>query len=61
MRKWVKPKVIHTGLGDELTVSLGHEKSRIWLLRRIPDEVTILLPNGLFSELKKKKYNALQV
>ncbi len=42
-----------TGLGDEVFVLLGQEKSRIWLFMRIPEGVTIPLPNGLFKELKE--------
>ena len=43
-----------TGLdGAELLVLFDQEKSSIWLLRRIPEGVTILLPNGRFRELEK--------
>lgn len=42
-----------TGLSDEPCVLLGQEKSSIWLFRRIPEGVTIPLPNGLFRELKQ--------
>lgn len=48
----IKDKTI-TGLGKEPVVLLGQEKARIWLLRRIPEGVTIPLPNGLFMELKR--------
>lgn len=41
-----------TGFGEEPVVLLGQEKARIWLFRRIPEGVTIPLPNGLFIELK---------
>ena len=36
-------------------VLIGQEKSKIWLFRRMPEGVKILLPKGLFSELKHKK------
>lgn len=48
----IKNTKTHTGLGEEPDVLLGQEKARIWLFRRIPEEVTIPLPNGLFIELK---------
>lgn len=57
-----KKAAVITGLGDELSVLLAQEKSRIWLFNRIPDEVTIPLPNGLLRELnqvKKKKIKLL--
>lgn len=47
----IKDKVT-TGLGNEPVVLLGQENARIWLFRRIPEGVTIPLPNGLFMELK---------
>lgn len=47
----IKDKTI-TGLGKEPVVLLGQENARIWLFRRIPEGVTIPLPNGLFIELK---------
>lgn len=50
----MKTKCTITGLGDELFVLFGQEKSRIWLFKRIPEGVTIPLPNGLFRELKQK-------
>lgn len=49
-----KDKSDITRFGDELSVLLGQEKSRIWLFKRIPEGVTIPLPKGLFSELKQK-------
>lgn len=50
----MKTKCTITGLGDELFVLFGQAKSRIWLFKRIPEGVTIPLPNGLFRELKQK-------
>lgn len=49
---FLKAKTI-TGLGNEPVVLLGQENARIWLFRRIPEGVTIPLPNGLFIELKQ--------
>ena len=40
--------------GDVLWDLLGQEKSRTWLFRRIPEGVTIPLPNGRFRELAKE-------
>lgn len=41
-----------TRLGAEwLAVLLGHEKSSIWLLSRIPEGVMRPLPKGRFREL----------
>lgn len=61
MKNNKKKAEVITGLGDELSVLLGQEKSRIWLFNRIPDGVTIPLPNGLLRELNqvKKKMDLL--
>lgn len=48
-----------TGLAVQFCVLLGQEKSRIWLFKRIPEAVTIPLPNGLFRELKQP--NVIQI
>lgn len=44
-----------TGFGEKFSVLFGQEKSRIWLLRRTPEGVTMPLPNGLFRELRDSR------
>lgn len=38
-----------------MVLLLLQEKSKIWLLRRIPEGVIIILPKGRFRELKRVK------
>jgi hypothetical protein len=49
-----------TGLCSDVCVLFGQEKARIWLFKRIPEEVSIPLPNGLFTELHKNRIKTLK-